>query len=73
MVNKYSSLSIYSLLFVGDYEYKPYVIATPDIKEVPLSGHEDFLILGCDGLWDFLTEQKVAWMVYNMIAANPGK
>ncbi|KAI4460956.1 protein phosphatase 2c [Holotrichia oblita] len=57
---------------IGDAEYKPYVTATPDVQEIPLSGGEDFLILACDGLWDFLSEDDAACAVYNMVANNPG-
>ena len=56
----------------GDAEYKPYVIAVPDIREIPLDGGEDFLILACDGLWDFLSEDDAARTVYEMVCNNPG-
>ncbi|KAK9707693.1 Protein phosphatase 2C [Popillia japonica] len=56
---------------IGDAEYKPYVTAIPDVQEIPLSGDEDFLILACDGLWDFLSEDDAACAVYNMVADNP--
>lgn len=52
--------------------YKPYVTAVPDILEIPLSGNEDFLILACDGLWDFISEQQAARCVYEVILENPG-
>lgn len=45
----------------------------PDIVSVPLSGNEDFLILGCDGLWDHVTEDDVAFFVYKQVRENPGK
>lgn len=60
-------------LILGDSEYKPYVIAVPDIREVPLDGGEDFLILACDGLWDFVTEDEAALAVYQMVHKHPGK
>lgn len=49
------------------------MIAIPDVREIPLDGGEDFLILACDGLWDFLSEDDAARMVYNMVRENPGK
>lgn len=64
---------LFQLWFLGDFEYKPYVIAIPDVREIPLNGGEDFLILACDGLWDFLSEDDAARMVYNMVRDNPGK
>lgn len=45
----------------------------PDIVSVPLSGNEDFLILGCDGLWDHVTEDDVAFFVYKQVRENPGE
>lgn len=53
--------------------YKPYVTAIPDVQEIPLTGSEDFLIIACDGLWDFLSEDDAARTVYKMICQNPGK
>jgi protein phosphatase 1E len=44
----------------------------PDIREIPLDGGEDFLILACDGLWDFLSEDDAARTVYEMVCSNPG-
>nr|XP_008196003.1 PREDICTED: 205 kDa microtubule-associated protein [Tribolium castaneum] len=58
---------------IGDAEYKPYVIAVPDIREIPLDGGEDFLILACDGLWDYLSEDDAARTVYEMVCSNPDK
>lgn len=49
------------------------MIAIPDVRQVALNGGEDFLILACDGLWDFLTEDDAARMVYNMVRQNPGR
>ncbi|KAJ8966448.1 hypothetical protein NQ317_003194, partial [Molorchus minor] len=54
-----------------DAEYKPHVIAIPDIREIHLNGNEDFLILACDGLWDFVSEECAAHTVYNLVAENP--
>lgn len=56
---------------IGDVEYKPYVTAVPDIIEIPLSGVEDFIILGCDGLWDVMSEKDAARHVYEEIIHNP--
>lgn len=56
---------------IGDADYKPHVIAIPDVREIPLDGGEDFLIIACDGLWDCMTEDAAAQQVYYMIAENP--
>ncbi|XP_023311982.1 mucin-2 isoform X3 [Anoplophora glabripennis] len=57
---------------IGDAEYKPFVIAIPDVREIPLDGGEDFLILACDGLWDFVSEDLAARTVYNLVTEDPG-
>ncbi|XP_066146248.1 uncharacterized protein [Euwallacea fornicatus] len=55
---------------IGDADYKPHVTAIPDVKEIALDGDEDFLIIACDGLWDYLSEDAAAQEVYYMIAEN---
>lgn len=31
----------------------------PDIKKVTLTDEDEFMILACDGIWNFLTSQTV--------------
>lgn len=38
-----------------------------------LDGDEDFVVIACDGLWDFVSEDQVAIAVYWQIGADPGK
>eukprot|EP00051_Salpingoeca_urceolata_P015563 m.202200 g.202200 ORF g.202200 m.202200 type:complete len:386 (+) comp18435_c4_seq5:210-1367(+) len=46
---------------IGDKKLKEWVIGRPDIAEFDIgSGKEEFLVLGCDGLWDCMEEQDVA-------------
>ena len=57
---------VFSSLFSfrpGDAGYKPYVTAEPDIQSVTLEGSEDFLIIGCDGLWDTVGTEEAAFIV----------
>lgn len=61
------------MCIAGDSEYKPCVIAIPDIRKIDLNGDEDFLILACDGLWDFVSEEEAARTVYRLVLENPGK
>lgn len=61
------------LCIAGDSDYKPYVCAEPEVCEVSLDGSEDFLILACDGLWDFVSTRQAAKAVYDHLAHNPGK
>ncbi|XP_076265409.1 uncharacterized protein LOC143199457 isoform X2 [Rhynchophorus ferrugineus] len=56
---------------IGDGYYKPHVTAIPDVREIPLDGGEDFLILACDGLWDVVSEDRAAQEVYYLVAENP--
>ncbi|XP_031630592.1 uncharacterized protein LOC116345413 [Contarinia nasturtii] len=57
---------------IGDYGLKDVVIGEPDIAAIPLNGKEDFLILACDGLWDYAEEDEVATKVYNSLEKNDG-
>lgn len=47
--------------------------ARPDTATVQLDGDEDFVVVACDGLWDFVSEDDVALSVYRQLAADPGK
>uniref|UniRef100_A0A336LHH8 CSON011492 protein n=1 Tax=Culicoides sonorensis TaxID=179676 RepID=A0A336LHH8_CULSO len=56
---------------IGPATYKPFVSSDPDICCIELDGEEDFLILGCDGLWDNLSEDEIAITVYRQVKADP--
>lgn len=43
---------------LGDTRLKEWVIAEPSIREVALRPGDQRLILGCDGLWDYVNEQS---------------
>ncbi|CAG4988496.1 unnamed protein product [Parnassius apollo] len=58
---------------IGDANYKPYVTAQPEIALVELDGDEDFIVVACDGLWDFVTEDEVAFAIYSQIAKDSGE
>ena len=55
---------------IGDPEHKPYVISEPEIKEIVLDGSEDFLVLGCDGLWDQISPEEATTLVYQYLCEN---
>jgi len=42
----------------GDLDAKPYVTHTPEIYEYPIK-NDKFIVIGCDGLWDVLSNQEV--------------
>lgn len=63
----------------GDYEFKvnkllpaheQQVIAVPDITVFNRNDDEQFVVLGCDGLWDVFTNLQVAEHVFNLIEAG---
>lgn len=51
---------------------KPYISSEPEFASVQLSGFEEFIVLACDGLWDFVSEDEVALEVYKAIEKHPG-
>ncbi|CAL8137280.1 unnamed protein product [Orchesella dallaii] len=55
---------------IGDADEKPFIIATPDIKMQELDGSEEFLILGCDGLWDEITPEAAAHIVRRQVVED---
>lgn len=66
-------MNIIRYCYLGDAQYKPYVTAKPEHATVDLDGDEDFVVVACDGLWDFVSEDDVALSVYRQIGADPGK
>lgn len=44
------------------------LIATPEIKKVILKGDEDFLVVGCDGVWDVLDNEQVINCVFEALS-----
>jgi len=49
---------------IGQYPFKDYVISTPEIKDVHfLEEERKFLVVGSDGLWDFVSPQNVCSIV----------
>ncbi|XP_074598512.1 uncharacterized protein LOC141853166 [Brevipalpus obovatus] len=55
---------------IGDPDFKPYVISSPDLEIYELDGSEDFLVVGCDGLWDQMTPDGACSLVYEYLAEN---
>lgn len=51
----------------------PYITASPEITVSKLRpGVDDFLILGTDGLWDFVTSQEAVNVVGQILREEPG-
>jgi len=62
---------------LGDFDYKGHanlkkdeqlITATPEIKHKALSAASEFLILGCDGIWETLPSEKIADFVREKLA-----
>lgn len=58
---------------IGDKDHKPYVSADPDTLEFDLEGDEEYLILGCDGLWDTIAPPDVIKMVQEYLAKGEAR
>ena len=64
---------------LGDLEYKQnfkikaeeqMITAFPEVIEESLTDC-DFIFIGCDGVWDCMTNQEVANFVYERLRKNP--
>jgi serine/threonine protein phosphatase PrpC len=44
---------------IGDLFLKPYVSATPDVREMPLGPSDEFLVLASDGVFDVFDNDQV--------------
>ena len=59
---------------IGDLEYKKnpnigvdeqLIIAVPDIKTYTLNGKTDFILLGCDGVWETMSNLDIVECIYD--------
>ena len=64
-------LVIIVVTIIGDFEHKPYISGVPDVATFDLDGTEDYLVLGCDGLWDIVSAEDVPLLVYDYLQ-EPG-
>ena len=67
---------------LGDLEYKnnkhlspedQMITANPDIIQEELTKDCDFIIIGCDGIWDCLSNQEACDYVNNKLTKNPNE
>lgn len=58
---------------IGDTMLKQVVIGVPEMRSMAITDAEDFLVMACDGLWDYVDEGEVAIMVYEMLKNNEGE
>jgi hypothetical protein len=57
----------------GNYEFKEakYLVSDPEIKEVTLESDAQFLVLGCDGLYEKFSNDEIVCFIKNKISAKP--
>lgn len=58
---------------IGDRSCKPFVTADPDILKLTLNKKDDFLVLGCDGLWDHVADKTIAETIYHLLDQDCGE
>lgn len=46
------------------------VVATPEIKSFKITKEHDFVVLGCDGIFDKLNNQETVQCVWNSVKDN---
>jgi serine/threonine protein phosphatase PrpC len=54
----------------GDTECKPHISHLPDSFVYPIGSQDEFIVMGCDGLYDCLDNDEVINFVRNQIKAN---
>ena len=52
---------------VGDLDNTPYVTHNPEIFRYKLKHNDKFIIFGCDGLWDVISNKDATSYINNMI------
>jgi serine/threonine protein phosphatase PrpC len=50
----------------GDLDANPYVTSMPDLYKYKIQESDKFIVMGCDGLWDVLSNQEVINFVLDM-------
>ena len=68
------SRSLGDLKYKINKELKPEehpVTANPDLKVEELTGDEDFIVMGCDGIWETKSNEEMVEFIYKRI--NEGK
>jgi protein phosphatase 1G len=66
---------------LGDLKYKQNkalkpeeqpITAYPDLKEVQLCPEDDFIVMGCDGIWETKNNQQMVDFVYEKLKERSG-
>jgi len=64
--NNYTSLTS-DFNSSGDANFKPYVCAEAEVRSIPVTSDDEFLIMASDGLLDFVTAQEAAYAVFQQL------
>lgn len=52
----------------GDVNAEPYVVPKPDLYNYKMNGNEKYMVIACDGLWDYMSNLEVITFIeYNLI------
>eukprot|EP00923_Selenidium_pygospionis_P054180 GHVN01094404.1.p1 GENE.GHVN01094404.1~~GHVN01094404.1.p1 ORF type:complete len:612 (-),score=109.49 GHVN01094404.1:1415-3250(-) len=68
------SRAIGDLLYKDNTERRPseqIVVSTPDVMTFDMTDEDEFIIIGCDGIWETMSSQDVVTYVSNKIAETP--
>ncbi|XP_066292517.1 protein phosphatase 1F-like [Branchiostoma lanceolatum] len=57
---------------IGDASEKPYISGEADVTKVPLDGSEEYLIVGCDGFWEHISQGQITDTIQVSITKNEG-
>jgi serine/threonine protein phosphatase PrpC len=57
----------------GDVNAKPFLSHEPDLYRYKLESKDKFVVLGCDGLWDYVNEQDVINFILGNVYVNGKK
>lgn len=64
---------------IGDLEYKKnpklkpeeqLISAMPDVKVIPMDGEDAFILMGCDGVWEILSDDEICKFVKDRLASE---
>ncbi|OGB83434.1 hypothetical protein A3F66_00195 [candidate division TM6 bacterium RIFCSPHIGHO2_12_FULL_32_22] len=55
---------------LGDKKNRPFIIPNPEVKVIELKPEDEFLILACDGIWDYMEENQEAVNRVNIILSS---
>lgn len=67
---------------IGDHDYKKnknlsdreqMITALPDVKRLTIGSQDEFMVLACDGIWNFMSSQEVVDFVRPRIEKRPDK